>query len=536
MTNLNQMVSTNKTAYIELLLFLAIFFSSAYFHHPVEYDNSKSRFFLISSIVDFKTLDIDAYHAWTQDKSYYNGHYYSNKAPGGPLLGVPVYWILTWFKNNTDPPLSLSDRYIIRLVTTAIPFAITGILLFRIGFAWCNSERRALLMVLAYSFGSIAFQHSTLFSGHQLAASFSFFSFYLIYSLSAAKTEKDTILKKSICAFSAGLFAGIGALADYTAMFLAVIISLYVLISVTEKRYLLLFFGGGFICIIILTLYNYSCFGSIFSLSYGHQATEAFKKGSESGFLGVSIPDPKALFQILFSPSHGLFFIMPVFIYSIVGFCYLFQKKEFTREGLILLSIVTGYLAINAGFYAWHGGWSFGPRYIVPMLPFLALPMVFSPVENKFFSALLFLSVFQVGISVAGFPHVPEVIRNPIFEIILPCMKYGYFAQNIGNLFSLRGVWSIIPLLLFSIIAVAMLLSKIQKKDVMGRQHPQIVKILSLLWFCIIVVVLACYRTPNQRLVHGNRSLLLMDAAIMMDSDKIKEKAISEMKLSNDLE
>ena len=54
---------------IEKLIFCMLLFSGACFYHPVEYDNTASRYFLVSAIVDYKTLSIDTYKGWNIDKS-----------------------------------------------------------------------------------------------------------------------------------------------------------------------------------------------------------------------------------------------------------------------------------------------------------------------------------------------------------------------------------------------------------------------------------------------------------------------------------
>src|SRR5947209_17123643 len=51
--------------------------------------NQNSRFDLLRAIVERHTLQIDGYHENTQDKAHFNGHYYSDKAPGLVFLAVP---------------------------------------------------------------------------------------------------------------------------------------------------------------------------------------------------------------------------------------------------------------------------------------------------------------------------------------------------------------------------------------------------------------------------------------------------------------
>ena len=73
---------------IAVLLGLVTFFSCAYFFDGGGW-NQNSRFDLLRAIVEKHTLRIDDFHENTGDKAHYQGHYYSDKAPGHVFLAVP---------------------------------------------------------------------------------------------------------------------------------------------------------------------------------------------------------------------------------------------------------------------------------------------------------------------------------------------------------------------------------------------------------------------------------------------------------------
>lgn len=95
----------------EVLLFLLLLIVPAYFWQPKEYDNTLSRYLLLAAMVDRGTLSIDAYQHLTIDKSNWQGHYYSNKAPGASLLGVPVCWATRLMTPWGGPPLTRFELY-----------------------------------------------------------------------------------------------------------------------------------------------------------------------------------------------------------------------------------------------------------------------------------------------------------------------------------------------------------------------------------------------------------------------------------------
>jgi hypothetical protein len=121
---------------------------------------------------------------------------------------------------------------------------------------------------------------------------------------------------------------------------------------------------------------------------------------------------------------------MPVFIFSFTGVWHMFRSRTHRPEAVVILAVVLGYLMINAGFYGWHGGWTYGPRYLVPMLPFLAVAMVFTPREPLAFVLCLLVSILQVTLALAGLPHAPDPIRNPLIELVIPCMREGYLSES----------------------------------------------------------------------------------------------------------
>src|SRR6516164_9719978 len=72
------------------LLGVVAFISYAYFYQAGGW-NQNSRFALVRAMTEQDSLRIDAYRDTTGDRAVWNGHFYSDKAPGTSLLAfVPV--------------------------------------------------------------------------------------------------------------------------------------------------------------------------------------------------------------------------------------------------------------------------------------------------------------------------------------------------------------------------------------------------------------------------------------------------------------
>ena len=62
---------------------------------------------------------------------------------------------------------------------------------------------------------------------------------------------------------------------------------------------------------------------------------------------------------------------------ALPGLFWMFRNSKWRKEAVTFSSMFAFMLMFNISFNGWHGGWAFGPRYLIPVLPFLALPLVF---------------------------------------------------------------------------------------------------------------------------------------------------------------
>jgi hypothetical protein len=77
--------------------------------------------------------------------------------------------------------------------------------------------------------------------------------------------------------------------------------------------------------------------------------------------------------DLLFSSYHGLYFYAPLLLIATIGFVPLFRRDRRTALSLLLAFAATVYAA--SCNIAWWGGASFGARYLLGTLPWLALAL-----------------------------------------------------------------------------------------------------------------------------------------------------------------
>ena len=488
---------------LEILLFLTLLFASSYFHHPVDYDNSRTRLMMVSAMVDFHTYAIDnlqrlqLYH--TIDVSSNGGKQYSNKAPGAAMIAAPVYGLIKKLVPAKNMPLlSFWHRYLINVFTNGLLFAIAGLVLFRLGLRWSGDVLSALLGVFAFSFGSIAWSHSQYFSGHLMTGILFLFGFACLIHFHDRPGDYDTTFAK-IIAFCGGIFTGFGFACEYTSVFLAVALFCYLLWLRPPLSLIVLFSLGVAFPLMMVFSYNYHCFGSIFSTGYQHLVLEEFVEGTAKGFLGIGLPKPHSLLMLLFSPSRGLFFLMPVFIFSLIGLGRMWRSRRFRPEMLVISAIALWYVILISGYFGWHGGWTYGPRYFVPMLPFLTLALFFSPLRSLPGALLLILSTLLVLPSIVIMPHTPPVFSNPIVELIIPMMKTGYLPDSWLSLMGfgkptgvLVGI-AVILLLVTFLLMLGFRIRSVAPPFPAGNCH----RILAIAVSTVIITTILFFRSPE---------------------------------------
>ena len=139
------------------------------------------------------------------------------------------------------------------------------------------------------------------------------------------------------------------------------------------------------------------------------------------------------MFKLLFYPYRGLFVFSPFLILFIIGL--FFMSKEFITEFLLVLGLFIAFLFVNAIPLIWWGGTSFGPRHMLPVVPFLFIPIAFSlkKIKTRYIFILLALSIL---INLAGLQTLESFGTNTDDGqlIIEPSITNAIYSWNsLGN-------------------------------------------------------------------------------------------------------
>ncbi|HKA91444.1 MAG TPA: hypothetical protein VKE22_27465 [Haliangiales bacterium] len=397
--------------------YLALFVTFAWFYQAGGW-NQNSRFDLVRAIVDEGTLRIDDYHRNTGDKARWNGHYYSDKAPGLALAAVPAVAAARPFVADVA---WLS--WLATLWTAALPTALAAWLLAGAARRLGASEGGATFAALAFGLATPAWAYATLFFGHALA------TFCLVAAFAAA-TALPASARPLLLGLAIGLAVGWGTITEFPTAPPGLLICGFALAQAAAPSRLRVAAGiaaGGLVAVGAFVAYNVAAFGAPFQTGYTH--LEGWS-GMREGFMGVTWPKLDILFEISFGGYRGLFFFAPVLVFAPLG--WLTAPR---RAGGVAAAIVVYYFLFNAAYKYWHGGWSFGPRHLAPALPFLALLLAFAwsrgrtPLRALLVAASLVSGGIQL-VAVATTAQPPENVRRPLGDLLWPAFRDGDLALN----------------------------------------------------------------------------------------------------------
>ena len=401
----------------QLLIGALLLFCYGFFQQEPAW-NEYSRYDLVQALVEQGTTRIDSYHDNTGDAAFYLGHWYSDKAPGSALLGVPVYVALvaTARLAGQDVPQEIQGVQALAFVESGVATMLLVLLLIRFLRPFVG-ERWATAVGLAYGLGSIAFPFATMFFGHATSTAFLFAAFYLLH--------RQKLRPGRWAPAVAGFLAGLAVLVEVPVVL--GVVALVVYAAYLGRGVAARFAAGGIPLALVLVGYNWLTFGS--PLSIGYQFSPTFQGQNEQGLISIVWPQLSTTWDLLLGP-RGLIRLAPWFALAPLGLVAL-RRREVRFEVLLAVVICAAFLTYNSGALNPFGGWTPGPRYLMPALPFAAVLVALASPALRFFTAALMVAAAVVFFAATmTMPNAPERFTDPLFELWLPSLAAGALAET----------------------------------------------------------------------------------------------------------
>jgi hypothetical protein len=118
---------------------------------------------------------------------------------------------------------------------------------------------------------------------------------------------------------------------------------------------------------LIQLAYNWLKFESIW------ESALLARSGVVSFSVAFSNPLAVGLYGLLLSPGKGLIWYAPPVILAPWAFVSFAKRYRGLAEAFICF--VAGYVLFLSKYVVWNGGWDWGPRYLLPCVPVLIIPL-----------------------------------------------------------------------------------------------------------------------------------------------------------------
>jgi hypothetical protein len=327
------------------------------------------------TLIDHGRLDIPYVADYTLMS--HDGKSYSKYGFGLPMYYIPLVAVSEALSRLTHlPPADLAG-FLISFAN--IPFAILTLVLFaKLLRLFKVNEVYVWLLPLALGLGTLIWQYSGIDPSEEMQMGLLLLAIYGV----ARRTPKAIV------------FGGIGFAWLFLVKLVYVVffpmLLLYLITRPEPWRHRIrntalftfpLFLAGCFDAFL-----NRIRFGNPLESGYGSEASRFI-------FSQLPLTVPK----LLLSLDKGLFIFCPILILGLFGWKRF--ASRYRPEAILFGSLILVNLFLSAAWWSWMGGWSSGPRLLVPLIPLWLLPVAFwldrrqSKVLFRVFVALLFISI-----------------------------------------------------------------------------------------------------------------------------------------------
>lgn len=369
-----------------------------------------------------------------------DGKFYFGSGIAQPVLGIPLYLagkFVATILDFSEPLRTLSIRSIVSLFNQIVA-GLIAIVMFAFAVKLGYSRRVALFLVVGLLFTTNLFPYLKSFMREPQILLYLLAAVYFLYVFK--------IDGKSRFVLYAGVLCALGFITRISFAICVPILLSYLVVVIVRQRLpdrermrhaihiLLLFLVPVGLSIAINFLYNYVQFGDIFMSGY-------------SGKGGFSTPILVGVYGLLFSSGKSIFLYAPLSLLVFASIRHFVKRNR--MEFFLFAALFLAHLAFFGKFVAWAGDGSWGPRYLLAVVPFLFLmlgPLLESSVPARKVAAALAVVglIIQIGgVSIFYGNYLREVGEFPLTKP-LDDPEFAYRSHFIPNYSPVTGHWEML--------------------------------------------------------------------------------------------
>lgn len=373
---------------------------------PFESTNSTARYGLIEAIVLNHTFFYTPEQAQfaSPDVSVYRGNYFSLFTPGVSFIGIPFY--------------ALGQIIGLPQLTTYMSVFLAALLntylVYRLAKKLGGNTWASLFASLSFLFATNALSYAGTLTQHHMSTA------VILIGLLCAVGKKNIW---NTIGFGAAF--GIGALLDIPNALLMIPIGLYMLcsyiqikalqnkIKVSINAALMGLLIGVIPFVMLFGFYNYETSGSVTLLAQSIGRPQGLDTAPDLKSIKKPAVKPVApsssfklpfdtrlqmggFYTLLLSDERAWLFYSPIVFLGVLGLILAFKKENSRVPAVLVTSVVLLNIALYSMFGDPWGGWSFGPRYLIPSAALLSagIGIALTRYNKNYFIIPLVLLVF----------------------------------------------------------------------------------------------------------------------------------------------
>ena len=365
------------------------------------------------------------------DTFMYNGRQFVAKQPGQFLIGAVVYFLLRLFGFSYFSHYTITSA-LVTFFTSSLVAAAAALAVFRIARQFtAGSLSWPLACAVIYAFGTTAFAYSGFAYHDTLASGFLVIAFYLVVLLARRQASARTA---PVVAAGAGVLLGLTITTSMLPFFMACVVGVY-LVWISRWKVRLAAIAGGLAGLAPLLYFNARAFGNPLLNSYS----------------AGDYPASSLSLNLQNSIEKASLYAWEITLYNpIAWLCILalaFYPRAFRRELLLILALFAAQ-AFQVLNIASHGGCHYGPRFLLPALPFAALGLAgFHYLRSQTARRASIIVVALVGAASVAINAVGALYGAMYCDVHVYGFWPGLAAIQSGNFNLPLAKWLIIPAL-----------------------------------------------------------------------------------------